>query len=119
MAVYTIETWLRGKIDFDFQQDAITAVLFDRAVKAGTNAGDVSEMDRELCFADLLMYAAGSSVSQTGEYVSDNGFQLQKSARNVTDRRAMRDDALRIYRKYGDPKADDAAKGRFHMNALY
>lgn len=119
MAAYTIENWLRGKVDFDFPQEAITAILFDRNVLAGTEAKDVSERDRELCYADLLMYAAGSSVSHSGEYVSDNGFQLQKSARNIYDRKALRDNALRIYKKYDDAKGEEAKAGTIKMYDLY
>lgn len=119
MAVYTIEMWLRGKVDFDFSQEAIAAILYDRWIAAGTAVSDVSEKDRELCYADLLMYAASSSVQSSGEYISDNGYQLQRSARNVYDRKAMRDNALRVYQKWDDPKADEAAGTKFRMKNLY
>lgn len=119
MAVYTIESWLRGKVDLDFPSEAISAILYERGVAAGTDMGEVSVRTRELCYADLLMYAAGSSVSSSGEYVSDNGYQLQKSMKNVYDRKALRDLAQKIYGKYGDPKADDAAGGGFRLKNLY
>lgn len=118
MAAYTIENYLRGKVDYDFSNEAITAILFDRGVTAATPANEVSERDRDLCFADLLMYAASSSVQSSGEYISDNGYQLQKSARNVYDRKAMRENALRLYKKWDDPRAEEAAKGTT-MKPLY
>lgn len=119
MAAYTIESWLRGKVDFDFSSESINAILFDRGVEAGTAMSDVPVRERELCLADLLMYAAGSSTRSTGEYVSDNGYQIQKSARNVYDRRAMRDWALRLYRKWDDSKAGDVSGNGFRLKNLY
>lgn len=119
MATYTIETWLRGKVDFNFSQEAISAILYDRGVAEGAAMADVSEKDRDLCYADLLMYAASTSVQSSGEYVSDNGYQLQRAARNVYDRKAMRDNALRIYKKWDDAKADEAAGTNFRLKDLY
>ncbi len=119
MATYTIETWLRGKVDFDFSQEAISAILYDRGIEEGAAMADVSERDRDLCYADLLMYAASTSVQSSGEYISDNGYQLQRAARNVYDRKAMRDNALRIYRKWDDAKAEEASGTNFRMRNLY
>ena len=119
MAAYTIETWLRGMVDLDFSPEALSAILFNRGIEAGTSALELTEKQRDLCHADVLMYAAGSSVKASGEYVSDNGYQLQKSAKNVFDRKALRDLAMRLYAKWGDPKAEDVASGRFRMRGLY
>lgn len=117
--VYTIETWLRGKIDYDFPDSAIEAVCFDRMLDKSTAASDVSVRDRELCYADLLMYAASSSTTTQGEYESDGGWQHQKSNKNVVDRSAMREAAARIYLKWADAKADTANATRITMKSLY
>lgn len=119
MAAYTVETWLRGMVDFDFSPEAITAILFNRGIAAGTDASSLTERQRDLCYADILMYAAGSSVKASGEYVSDNGYQLQRSAKNVFDRKALRDLAKRLYQKWDDPRADEAVAGKFKMRPLY
>lgn len=119
MAAYTVETWLRGMVDFDFTPEALAAVLFNRGIAAGTDASTLTEKQRDLCYADILMYAAGSSVKASGEYISDNGYQLQKSAKNVFDRKALRDLAMRLYKKWKDPRADEAASGKFKMRPLY
>nr|DAH79240.1 MAG TPA: hypothetical protein [Caudoviricetes sp.] len=117
--VYTVEDWLRGKIDFDFPDSAIEAVLFDRMVDKSTAASDVSARDRELCYADLLMYAASSSTSTQGEYESDGGWQHQKSNKNVVDRASMREAAARIYAKWNDENADSANASRITLKSLY
>jgi len=118
-AVYTISDWLRGKIDFDFSDSAIDAVLFDRMVDKSTPASDISVRDRELCYADLLMYAASSSTSTQGEYESDGGWQHQKSNKNVVDRTSMRETAARIYAKWNDTNAESANASRITMKSLY
>ena len=118
-AVYTIEAWLRGKIDYDFPDTAIEAVCFDRMLDKGTAASDVSVRDRELCYADLLMYAASSSTTTQGEYESDGGWQHQKSNKNVVDRVSMREAAARIYAKWDDAKAETANSSRVTMQDLY
>ncbi|MGM9736957.1 MAG: hypothetical protein ACI3ZT_00925 [Candidatus Cryptobacteroides sp.] len=119
MAAYTVETWLRGMVDFDFTPEALAAILFNRGIEAGTAASDLSEKQRDLCYADILMYAAGSSVKSSGEYISDNGYQLQKSAKNVFDRKSLRDQAMRLYAKWNDPRAEEAAKSKFKLRDLY
>jgi hypothetical protein len=35
MAVYTIETWLRGMVDFDVPDATIMAILFNNEVSEG------------------------------------------------------------------------------------
>ena len=119
MAAYTVETWLRGMVDFDFSPEALAAILLNRGIEAGTAADSLTEKQRDLCYADILMYAAGSSVKASGEYISDNGYQLQKSAKNVFDRKAMRDQAMRLYAKWDDPRAEEAASSKFKMRNLY
>lgn len=117
MATYSIEEWLRGKVDYEFPDEAIKAILYDRGVEAGSEMSDVSVRDRELCYADLLMYAAGSSTSTTGEYMSDGGWQHQKPNKNVVNRSYLRDLANKIYAKWDDDKAD--AAGGITLQNLY
>ena len=56
MAAYTIETWLKGKVDFDIPSATIMAILFDNGVEQGTPMQNTSEKQRDLCLADLLMW---------------------------------------------------------------
>lgn len=119
MAAYTVETWLRGMVDFDFSPEALSAILFNRGITAGTEADTLTEKQRDLCYADILMYAAGSSVKASGEYIADNGYILQKSAKNVFDRRALKDEAMRLYVKWGDKRAEEATRSKFKMRGLY
>jgi len=117
---YTIEMWLKGKVDFDFPDTAIASVLFDRQLWPGIQAAEVSERDRDLCLADLLMFAGNAAVTQQAEFMSDGGWQHQKAARNVYDRAALRAMAARLYRKWGDTaKAQEAEASGMTMKDLY
>ncbi|MFA6717696.1 MAG: hypothetical protein WCS15_01315 [Prevotella sp.] len=119
MEAYTIESWLRGKIDFNFTEESINAALFDRGVAQGSYVSEVTTRQRELCYADLLMYAASSSSSTTGEYVSDGGWQHQKSNKNVVDRASMKETASKIYAKWNDTASALTSSGRVTLKNLY
>lgn len=117
---YTITSWLKGKVDFDFPDEAIESVLFDRRVSGDTPAASVSGRERDLCLADLLMYAANSATASGSNLESDGGWQHQKALRNVADRDALRARAMRLYRKWGDAAAlEDASSGGIVIRDLY
>jgi len=119
-APYTIKSWLAGKVDFDFPDEALASVFFDRGICADMPAYGVSERDRELCLADILMYAAASATSSGSYLESDGGWQHQKAVRNVADRDALRARAMRFYRKWGDTSAlEEASAGGVVMRDLY
>lgn len=69
----TIEQYLQGKVDFNLTDANIQAILYDRGVAEGANMSAVTEMQKDLCLADLYMLLANSSVSSSGEYESDGG----------------------------------------------
>lgn len=119
-ASYTLRQWLVGKVDFDFPDAAIDSVLFDRCRDGGEPAADVPVRDRELCLADLLMYAATSATASGSNLESDGGWQHQKAVRNVSDRDALRARAMRLYAKWGDAEAEeDASSGGINLRDLY
>lgn len=116
---YSITDWLSGMVDFSVPDKTLKAILFNRGIDSSDNAGSVSERDRQLCYADLLMWLATSSQTSSGTLDSDGGWQHQESAKNVTDRNGIRAKALAIYKKYGDPAADDVKVNKIRMRNLY
>lgn len=114
----TIEQYLRGKIDFNLSDATLASVLLDRGIAAGTDATSVSIKQRELAYADLLMFLVRSSTSSSAEMESDGGWMHQKSSKNVTDRGALRSVAEAIYAKYDEPLAASAA-GKIVFKTLY
>ena len=119
MAAYTIETWLKGKVDFDVPSEAITAILFDNEVAQGTPFLETTEKQRDLCLADLLMWLSSSSVASSGEYISDNGWSHQKSAKQVVDRQGLIKRAQALYAKWHSDKAKTAVGAKIIVKSIY
>jgi hypothetical protein len=115
---YTIEQWLSGMVDFNVPEATLSAILFNNSVAAGTAVSAATERQRDLCLADLYMWLAASSSSSSGEYISDGGWQHQKSNKNVVDRAGLRAAALRLYLKWDSDKAD-TARGNVTIKHLY
>lgn len=119
MAVYTIETWLKGMVDFDVPSATIMAILFNNGVEQGKSMTDVSEKQRDLCLADLLMWLSSSSTSSTGEYISDNGWSHQKSNKQVVDRAGLIRRAQDLYAKWDSDKAKTAVGTKITYKPIY
>jgi len=98
---YTIEQYLKGKVDYDIPESALMAILADRGIAAGAEYASLTEMQKDLSLADLYTWLASSSVSSTGEYESDAGWQRQRSVKNVFDRGYFKALAKALYEKWG------------------
>lgn len=118
-AAYSIETWLSGMVDYNVPEATLQAILFNNGVPQGLPASEATEKQRDLCLADLLMWLASSSSATSGEYVSDGGWQHQKSNKNVVDRAGLKARAERLYLKWGSPKAADLSAGKMVFRDLY
>ena len=119
MTAYTIETWLKGKVDFDVPSATIMAILFDNQVAQGTPMQNTSEKQRDLCLADLLMWLSSSSVASSGEYISDNGWSHQKSNKQVVDRSGLIKRAQELYAKWNSDKAKTAVGAKITFKHIY
>ena len=119
MAAYNIETWLRGKVDYDIPDVTIMAILFDNEVAQGTDVSCTTEKQRDLCLADLLMWLSSSSTSNQGESISDNGWSHQKSAKQVTDRVGLRHRAQELYKKWDSEKAKLTSGMKITFKSIY
>ncbi len=113
----TIEQYLRGKVDLSISEATIGGILFDRGVAEATSVTEVTERDRDLCLADLFMFVAGSSISLSGEYESDGGWQKSRSGKNVVDRAGLRLRAKALYDKWGEKPL--ASIGGIVMKPIY
>lgn len=119
MAIYTIETWLKGMVDFDVPSATIMAILFNNNVEQGASMTDISERERDLCLADLLMWLSSSSTSSSGEYISDGGWSHQKSAKQVVDRAGLIKRARELYAKWDSDKAQSAEVMKVTIKPIY
>ena len=119
MAAYTIETWLRGKVDFDIPEAAIKAILFDNSVADGTPMSSVAERERDLCLADLYMWLSSSSTATSGETISDGGWSHQKSNKQVVNRAEFANRAKELYAKWKSDKAKAPIGARITIKSIY
>lgn len=119
MAAYTIETWLSGMVDFDVPQTTIMAILYNNEVAHQTPMQEVSERQRDLCLADLLMWLSSSSTASSGEYISDGGWSHQKSNKQVVNRAGLIKRAQELYAKWDSDKAKSAVGNRITVKPIY
>lgn len=105
-ATYTFEEWLVGMVDFNVPEATIKAILYNNGVTAGSAVSGATEKQKDLCLADLYMWLAASSSATSGEYVSDGGWQHQKSNKVVVDRSGLRERAKQLYAKWDDERAN-------------
>lgn len=119
MAAYNIETWLRGKVDFDIPDVAIMAILFDNEVAQGTDVSCTTEKQRDLCLADLLMWLSSSSATTSGERISDGGWSHQKASKQVVDRASLIKRAQDLYAKWDSDKTQSAIGNRVTIKPIY
>lgn len=117
---YRIEDWLSGMVDYPISDKTLNAILFNRGVPIGSPADAVSLRDRELCYADILIWMTTSSQTSSATIDSDGGWTHQESAKNVTDKNSLRTKALSIYKKYGDAMAaEDVKVSKVRIRNLY
>lgn len=119
MAAYTIETWLKGMVDFDVPSATIMAILFNNGVDQGVPMANTSEKERDLCLADLLMWLSSSSTASSGEMISDGGWSHQKSNKQVVDRTHYRERARELYLKWDSDKAKVAVGNKITVKPIY
>lgn len=119
MAAYTIERWLRGMVDYDVPSDTLIAILFNNNVQPDSDMSLVPEKERDLCLADLLMWLSSSSTSTSGEYISDGGWQHQKSNKQVVDRAGLIQRAKALYAKWDSDKAETAVNAKITFKSIY
>ena len=68
---------------------------------------------------DLLMWLSSSSTSSSGEYISDNGWSHQKSAKQVVDRAGLVKRAQELYAKWNSDKAKTAVGNKVTFKSIY
>lgn len=105
-----IETYIRNMVGFDVPDGIIENILLDRGLTFGADSNNVSFADKQLSFADLLMWASTQPSSSGGAKDSDGGWSHTEATQSLstTDRKEMRRTAMLIYRRF-DPTRYEAS----------
>ena len=100
----TVEEYLHGCVGFDVADNAISTILVDREVEAGSSVLALDKRTKDLCKADLYMWCA-STPSIIGSVEDSNGVWKHKEGgtqSSAYDKRNLRAMANDIYKLYGE-----------------
>lgn len=106
MSCYGIIEYLSGLTTYVLDESLYKAVAFERQV-LDKNPRDLTERERDLLLADILqkVYLSPGNIAsyqrQHGQFSTSTGQQTVNN-RNLIYARMMS-----LYRKWGDPKADE------------
>lgn len=105
----TVIDYIEGLVAFEVPQKASDAILFARGIDGEMTASGLTQMQRDLIYADLLMYGITKPSSSGGEKKAHGGFSHTTKSETFTYRDDWFKAAMAIYKKYNDPKYDPGA----------
>ena len=100
----SIEDYLKGMVGFDVPASTINSIRINRKITKGSDVAELSDKDKDLAYADLLMWASTNPSSYTGSKQSDGGWTQTEASKtlNASDKKSFRSMAMDIYKRYGD-----------------
>lgn len=100
----SIEDYLKGMVGFDVPVSTINSIRINREITKGSDVVELSDKDKDLAYADLLMWASTNPSSYTGSKQSDGGWTQTEASKtlNASDKKSFRSMAMDIYKRYGD-----------------
>ena len=100
----SIEDYLKGMVGFDVPASTINSIRINRKITKGSDVVELSDKDKDLAYADLLMWASTNPSSYTGSKQSDGGWTQTEASKtlNASDKKSFRSMAMDIYKRYGD-----------------
>ena len=100
----SIEDYLKGMVGFDVPASTINSIRINREITKGSDVVELSDKDKDLAYADLLMWASTNPSSYTGSKQSDGGWTQTEASKtlNASDKKSFRSMAMDIYKRYGD-----------------
>lgn len=108
----SIEDYLKGLVGFDVTESVLNSIRIYREIKKGTDVAELSNKEKDLLYADLLMWASTSPTSYTGTKEADGGWSKTEANKtiSVTDKKRFENLAMSIYKKYLDRKYNPSIK---------
>lgn len=107
-----IENYLKGLVGFDVADNVLASIRSYRDTKKGIDINELSTKQKDLLYADLLMWASTSPTSYTGTKEADGGWSKTEANKtiSVTDKKRFENLAMSIYKKYLDRKYTSSIK---------
>lgn len=99
-----IEEYLGGFFAIEVPKQTMATILMKRGVLVGSYVADVDDKDKDLCLADLYMFASTLPLVKNNTEDSDGGWKHTEGGYqySVTDRRSFRSMARTLYAKWGE-----------------
>ncbi len=100
----TISEYLRGLLYFEVADDTINSIKYDRGVQDKEYIEDLTEKEKDLCKADLYIFAA-TSPSTKGSVEDVNGVWKHKDGGSTMasgEQKKFINLANRLYAKWGE-----------------
>jgi hypothetical protein len=98
-----IEAYLKGRVGYPVPEDAILAAELNWDISYNSDALSLTKRQKDLAFADLLMYVA-STPSMSGEKDQMGNWMHQGKSFNVENAGQLVEQAQSIYDLYGEKK---------------
>lgn len=117
----TVVSYIRGKVGFEITDSAIDAILLERGVDGNTDVSDLSFEEKELLYADALMWGATLPTVYSGTKESDGGWTHTEGSSTIqaSDKKRFEAIAQEIYSKYNDPKKVKSKIKIVNLNGYY
>lgn len=102
----SIVSYLKGKVGFDVPDATLNAILSDRGIDANTDIVELTEKQRDLLYADVLIWGATLPTTYSGVKESDGGWSHTEGSSTIqsADKKRFESIANDIYLKYNDPR---------------
>lgn len=106
----SIESYLKGKAGFEITDEALDSIFIDRNIDSYSDVHDLTQKEKDLLYADVLMWGSTLPSSYTGEKESDGGWSHTSSSKTLlkSDKERFAELAKDIYAKYNDPRKSKA-----------
>lgn len=99
-----IEEYLGGFFAIEVPKQTMTTILTKRGIAMSSELESISDKDKDLCLADLYMFASTLPLVKNNTEDSDGGWKHTEGGYqySVTDRRSFRSMAKALYAKWGE-----------------
>lgn len=99
-----MRTFLTADYEFDIKSTALVKVANNRAFKLSDDSNEVSEKQRDLATADLLIIVTNTPSMIQGKTEKAGNWSETQGSRtlSITDKKDMRDRANALYAKWGE-----------------
>lgn len=109
-----IEDYLGGVTAYDIAANALKGILVRRGIEPGTMISVLSDMELDLCTADIYMWCASTPSVRNDTEDSDGGWKHKDGGWQTSafDKRQLREMAKEIYAKWGEERVTQSSRMR-------